>query len=538
MNIGIDFRGGLQRLPGLLENMTARINTLWNKEHKTDGSHKHITAHSVTVTPIPPSTSAIVANGTVKATDDITTDGDLGVKGDTAVGGALSVWGKITGYGGIWVQGLIDLGEVWAAKVIFKNGPGGTGPSPWHMGETGAAYDALEIHTHPPGVSSGGMAVVFRLQRDGTLIATALKTTNLYVANIWANGAAHIALKSNVVADGRVDAQYLKAAVDLNVDRNASIAGTLWLGALATQDGTIELTGNLTTGGQLTAETLAANTLTHNGLGWINVPTGVNVNQNLVVGTTLNVGGVANFASAVNCHYVEATAHIRAATGLYAGAHAYITGDVHATGWFKAPTGTGFIFDGNAGLGVHRSGDTQMYYQNNAPHLFLVNGSLFAAITTEPSLGWGLRTGQLSPLSDGTCWNGYVNGARWLGGAFVNTPSIGSDGRDKEILGEEPLGLDFVNRLRPVAYRWRVDKRDETRRGPQRRTKHGFVAQELEETLKTLGVEFDGLEVPATPEGRYGLAYTELLAPMVKAMQEMSAKIEDLTARVAALEAA
>jgi hypothetical protein len=49
MNLGFDFRNvSLDGLRGVLERMTARINTVWKKEHKDDGSHSTVTADSVT----------------------------------------------------------------------------------------------------------------------------------------------------------------------------------------------------------------------------------------------------------------------------------------------------------------------------------------------------------------------------------------------------------------------------------------------------------------------------------------------------------
>lgn len=48
MNLGFNFRGGLENLPGILEAMVARINTVWKKQHNIDGSHGNITAGNIT----------------------------------------------------------------------------------------------------------------------------------------------------------------------------------------------------------------------------------------------------------------------------------------------------------------------------------------------------------------------------------------------------------------------------------------------------------------------------------------------------------
>jgi hypothetical protein len=46
----MDWRGGLERLPALLENLVARINTVWKKQHDTAGAHTNITGTSAVLT--------------------------------------------------------------------------------------------------------------------------------------------------------------------------------------------------------------------------------------------------------------------------------------------------------------------------------------------------------------------------------------------------------------------------------------------------------------------------------------------------------
>ena len=48
---------------------------------------------------------------------------------------------------------------------------------------------------------------------------------------------------------------------------------------------------------------------------------------------------------------------------------------------------------------------------------------------------------------------------------------------------------------------------------------------------------FAGL-IKDTETNNYGIRYTELIAPLIKAIQELSAEVETLKTKVAALEAA
>lgn len=111
----------------------------------------------------------------------------------------------------------------------------------------------------------------------------------------------------------------------------------------------------------------------------------------------------------------------------------------------------------------------------------------------------------------------------WATSGVVST----SDKRDKTAIRKETLGLSFINKLTPVTYRWKKGKDTE-------RTYHGLIAQDVEKALE--GQSFAGLEVPQGKKGRYGVRYTEFLAPLIKAVQELSAQNEELKARIETLE--
>ena len=47
-----------------------------------------------------------------------------------------------------------------------------------------------------------------------------------------------------------------------------------------------------------------------------------------------------------------------------------------------------------------------------------------------------------------------------------------------------------------------------------------FIAQDVEETAKSIGYDFSGVDMDET--GIYGLRYTEFVIPLVKAVQELN----------------
>ena len=107
-----------------------------------------------------------------------------------------------------------------------------------------------------------------------------------------------------------------------------------------------------------------------------------------------------------------------------------------------------------------------------------------------------------------------------------------SDARHKENIRDLELGLDFVLALRPVAYSLKQG---------DARTDMGFLAQDVEALL---GDGYSVLGIGGDAERTLSLRYTDLIAPMVKALQEQDAaarsqqsEIATRDARIAQLEA-
>ncbi|MBH9580874.1 tail fiber domain-containing protein [Staphylococcus felis] len=87
-----------------------------------------------------------------------------------------------------------------------------------------------------------------------------------------------------------------------------------------------------------------------------------------------------------------------------------------------------------------------------------------------------------------------------------------SDKRNKENIKETTLGLDFINKVRAVDYNFKGS--DELH--------HGVIAQEIEDT----GYIFGGVQNAKYEGGEdiYTVSYTELIAPLIKSVQELTMK--------------
>ena len=140
----------------------------------------------------------------------------------------------------------------------------------------------------------------------------------------------------------------------------------------------------------------------------------------------------------------------------------------------------------------------------------------------------------------------------------MNADNVSSDVNTKTDIQNTDLGLDFVNALRPVSFKM-IDRDGQGDAGV--RDHYGFIAQEVETLLggaaATTGLWTNSLvpaedakaarydksgnlllaAVPAVEEHHnQGLRYSEFIAPMAKAIQELSTKLDAAEARIAVLE--
>ena len=95
--------------------------------------------------------------------------------------------------------------------------------------------------------------------------------------------------------------------------------------------------------------------------------------------------------------------------------------------------------------------------------------------------------------------------------------TITSDKRWKNTITNSDLGLKFIQQLRPVSY---FRNNDETKK-----LEYGFIAQEIQNALKENGATNSGI-VSEDDAGMLGVRYNDLMAPMVKAIQEQQTQIE------------
>lgn len=123
-------------------------------------------------------------------------------------------------------------------------------------------------------------------------------------------------------------------------------------------------------------------------------------------------------------------------------------------------------------------------------------------------------SGTANAAGSGMNFNCTISGYQFAGSGNTLTLQPISDRRLKENIAPETLGLSFVNSLIPVTYNLI---------GQQRKS-HGFIAQDIETLIADAN---DSLKIE-NADGMKGVDYMSLIAPLVKAVQELTKRIEEL----------
>ena len=125
-------------------------------------------------------------------------------------------------------------------------------------------------------------------------------------------------------------------------------------------------------------------------------------------------------------------------------------------------------------------------------------------------------------------------------GVFSSS-GFSSDERWKKNIANNDVGLDFINELRTVTFNWKkhselantlseydasdADTPDDTK------LKYGLIAQEVKAAMDThsVNVKFEGWrEDSSHPDDKQMVSNDAFVIPLIKAVQELSAKVKAL----------
>jgi hypothetical protein len=391
-----------------------------------------------------------------------------------------------------------------------------------------------------------------------------------------------VALRSNTIGDGNSSIGH--AALAANTD-----------GFSNTAVGTSSL-GSNTSGYNNTAVGVSASNQNITGAG--NTAVGrdalYNNNSNYITGVGVNAlfentTGNGNVGIGFNAIYTNQTGSFNTGLGNWALANA-TTGRNTSIG-HEALRYTTIGYD-NTAVGTSASIQNISGHSNTACGISALNNNTTANLNT--AIGADCLSSAVNFNNcSGIGYAAQVTGGNQvqLGNASTTTYAFGavqdrSDIRDKADVRDTELGLEFVNALRPVDFKWdmREDYRPEapkpviepaelkedasdeekakyaeelaaynaykvkndkwledvklaniTHDGSKKRSRfhHGLIAQEVKAVLDAKGIDFGGFQDHSIKGGDdvLSIGYEELIAPLIKAVQELSAKVAELEAK-------
>jgi hypothetical protein len=134
----------------------------------------------------------------------------------------------------------------------------------------------------------------------------------------------------------------------------------------------------------------------------------------------------------------------------------------------------------------------------------------------------------------------------WKNVYTQNAVTVTSDERTKTDIQPSSLGLNFINDLNPVSYKFKVgsnkveldeDGNDKIIQIPGERVHFGLIAQQVKTALPE-DQDFGGwvLADKDDPDSSQFLRYEEFISPMIKAIQELAQEVNTLKNRISELE--
>ena len=323
-----------------------------------------------------------------------------------------------------------------------------------------------------------------------------------------------LALKSNTTGSGNVAVGYASLNQNTTASDNTAV-------------GTNALNKN-TTGANNTANGYAA--LFKNTTGGANVAVGLNAlyNNEADYNTGLGYKSLSSNTTGSNNVGTGAFSLYLNTTGSYNTASGYQALYNNTTGSFNTANGYAALYDNTTGHSNSVNGINALYSNTTGSNnVGFGRGALSANTTGSGNFGAAFMnaSGTYAPVFNPTTHdNRVVMGHTGVTNAYVQVAwTVVSDARDKTEIEALEKGLDFVEQLNPVSYKFRKDRDTEETTGKKR---YGFLAQEV------LEVEGDDNVIVDTEDlDKLKMTHEELIPVLVKAIQELKAEVDLLKAQ-------
>jgi len=466
--------------------------------------------------------NTVTSFGNVTLTNVTISSGNVTITGANVSGTAnvstLVVTGNQTSLGNVTVTGNIS------ANIVTVSAGSNTAPSITTTGDTntGIFFPAADTIAF----SEGGVEAM-RIDSSGNVgINTTSPSTYGKFAVVGASANRAFYTDANAQPVARYDDNsFISAGFTL---RNTGVSGSnqgigvlfqLGTGGTAVDSGAIQMRSEADYSSSANQD--AAMTFS-------TVLNGTNT-ERMRIDSSGNVG-IGTASPSTKLHVSGGTSSVSGTNGIFGIANGNTSGGMKLYAYTAAGTANGYLafegysaeygrFDasGNLLVGTSTSVGSKLYVIASSSSAIRGDASTAATVAIYGVHSSNSSTGYVAYLINTGASNGQY---------LTNTGSWQaiSDAR----LKTDVKNLDSTSRLlqlRPVDYLW---KSQETSEEPSKRS-FGFIAQEVKEVFPEL--------VTVSPDGMFGVEYTGLISPLVKAIQEQQALIQSLTTRITALEA-
>ena len=409
-----------------------------------------------------------------------------------------------------------------------------------------------------------GVVLQDNIINSRNIIAGSITATEIAANTITANNIAANTITSVEIAAGTITANNIAAGTitgDLlaanTVTANNIAAGTitadkLAVGALSAGSVTISGSGDYWNSDG-TFRLGGPTGINWSGTGDITFGSGVSINGTITSTGTISGGSLSGVTISTDSGSIGGWT---IASGSLSGGSTYLYSDgtivaqILKTGTSGARIEMGVNIGSGEEVHFYDSSGTRSTIRNPGSASFRIStgsgtatfnySSASCYLTTGGSNAYALTTGGIIRPANSNAYSLGFNTGLWTEVWATNGTIQTSDSRLKTDILDSNLGLDFINQLRPVSYKWieghavEVDPSDPeagTASMPGIRNHYGFISQEVKQALDNVGCsDFAGwiLSDKDDPDSTQSLRYSEFISPLVKAVQELSARVQAL----------
>jgi hypothetical protein len=173
-----------------------------------------------------------------------------------------------------------------------------------------------------------------------------------------------------------------------------------------------------------------------------------------------------------------------------------------------------------------------------ADNQIAIGNTAVTSVTDAICIGVGITNGTTRTVKFGDAGQSMIS-QDW-DSAGDSTWTRSSDRRRKRNIKDNTLGLEFINKLQTRTFQMKPQNElpkewvsySETNRYDTEKVHIGFIAQELKELIDEYNAPNEVASWSEDDDGMQRAGETKLITPLIKAVQELSAQVEELKAKL------